>query len=344
VTIGSRIGLAIVHPRWALAAAGDRKHPGRSGSDLLAAIALLLVATQLAGIVAGVWLGAVVEWGLGARALVDLLTQTLAVDLGFLVVGALILFGAAGPRRELGRAFDLACVAALPLVLVDLTATTVVRSFDLAVPTIAMWTLSGIAYAWTGTLVALAIPEARAQRTPGEPPIATVRGARIAGLAAAAIALAGTAVQVAWIARNPDLIRPMQDGMPAPAIALHAIGKDGELGPVTSLPPGKVTVLDFWATWCGPCLAAMPRLDVVARRHPEIAVFAINVDDAKAARALFDEAGYSLTLLADDGLTSQRYGVKSYPHTVIIDRAGFVKVLRGGAPDLEAQVTSALQK
>src|SRR5262249_30252393 len=54
---GGRLGLAIAHPRWALTVAVDRKHAGRSGSDLIAAIVLLLAATQLRGLATAVWLG-----------------------------------------------------------------------------------------------------------------------------------------------------------------------------------------------------------------------------------------------------------------------------------------------
>src|SRR5437868_11255154 len=53
----TRLGLAIVHPRMALAAAADRRDAGRAGSDLIAAIALVLAATQLRGLATAVWLG-----------------------------------------------------------------------------------------------------------------------------------------------------------------------------------------------------------------------------------------------------------------------------------------------
>src|SRR5262249_40348206 len=112
---GGRLGLAIAHPRWALTVAVDRKHAGRSGSDLIAAIVLLLAATQLRGLATAVWLGSSVDLGLGMRAALRVLTGTLTIDLALLVLGALVVFALAGARRDLGRACDLACVAALPL-------------------------------------------------------------------------------------------------------------------------------------------------------------------------------------------------------------------------------------
>src|SRR5438128_2616715 len=60
-SVWSRIGLAIVRPQAALAIAGDREHAGRSGSDLLGAIVVLIFATQLRGLLAALWLGQAVS-------------------------------------------------------------------------------------------------------------------------------------------------------------------------------------------------------------------------------------------------------------------------------------------
>ena len=107
---------------------------------------------------------------------------------------------------------------------------------------------------------------------------------------------------------------------------------------------GKIVVLDFWATWCGPCIAAMPGLAALAREHAaEVEVIAINLDDAAEARAIFDRSGYQMRLVADDGTISQRYGVTTIPHTVVIDRAGIVRsVHRGGGKAAEHEVERML--
>ena len=70
----TRIGLAIGRPRWALAIAADRRYAGRSGSDLIAMIAVLLVATQLRWLAAAAWLGGAVDVRLGLRAAMRVLT------------------------------------------------------------------------------------------------------------------------------------------------------------------------------------------------------------------------------------------------------------------------------
>ena len=339
----ARIGLAATGPRWALALAADRRNAGRSGSDLVAAMVVLLLATELRGLATAVWLGTAVEPGFGLRAAMRVVTGALTVDLGLLLVGALVVFALAGARRNLGQAFDLACVAALPLVVVGLGATVIVRTAGLTVPPVVSWLLSGAAYAWMGALIALAIRPARSAARVPVPPVEAVRPARRVGIALAAVAALGVAAQVAWITGNLELVKPMTAGGEAPAFALPRIGPGGALGERVALASsrGKVTVIDFWATWCKPCLAAMPRLDQLARSHPDVAVIAINIDDAAAARALFDQRGYRMTLVADDGDASERYGVSAIPHTVIVDRRGAVReVVRGGA-DLAARVDAA---
>jgi thiol-disulfide isomerase/thioredoxin len=333
----TRIGLAIGRPRWALAIAVDRRYAGRSGSDLIAMIAVLLAATQLRWLAAAAWLGGAVDAGLGLRAAMRVLTGALTVDLGALLIGALVVFALAGRRRNLGRAFDLACVAVLPVVMVQLAATVLAVAADLAVPAALSWPL---ALGWMGALIALAIGPARsaARRGAELPPPAAARTGRWIGAAVAAVAALGAATQVVWIAGNLDLVRPMKSGIEAPAIALPRIGPGGALGDRVTLAAsrGKITVLDFWATWCKPCLVSMPRLDRVARSHPDVAVIAVNLDDPAAARALFDQRGYAMTLVADDGDTSQRYSVSAIPHTVIIDRRGVVRQVVRGTADVAA--------
>jgi thiol-disulfide isomerase/thioredoxin len=343
VSFVGRLGLAIVRPRAAFTLAGDRRNAGRSGSDLLTAIIVLLVATQLRGIVGAIWLGTAVTGALGLRAIIQVLTDALVVDLGFLVVGALVIFAAGGGRRDIGRAFDLACVAALPLLYVDLVGSVVVTALGLHVPHGAMLALSGVAYAWTGALIAVAVIHTRKK---GD--VAPSPAARPAGWGLAVVALAGIALQTVWIVQHTDRMRPMTQGDAAPDFTLPIITSKGK--PATPMQfslgstRGQVVVLDFWATWCNPCLRSLPHLDQLQRHHPEIKVVAINIDDPDEAFDLFKERGYAMTLVAGDQLTSDRYGVAAIPHTVVIDKTGVVRrVLRGGGEDLETVVEPLLK-
>ncbi|MEO8846267.1 MAG: redoxin domain-containing protein [Kofleriaceae bacterium] len=335
-TLFARLGLAVTNPRAALELAGRRESAGRSGSDLLAAILILLLATQLRWLVQGAWLGFAVNATLGLNALVHVLTRTLTLELGTLVIAAALIFAASGRARELGRSFDLACVTVLPIVFVYLLAQTIIGIGDLPMPAALSSTVEVVSFGWAAGMVTLAVGTVR-----GAPAaIAIDRSARRAGWAIATIAFAGIAVQGLWVAEHADLVRPLQAGVAAPAFELPAIGAGGRLGPRVARTPGRVTIVDFWATWCGPCLHSMPHLDQIARQHPEIDVLTINLDDAAEARAIFDRAHYILALLADDGEVSERFGVVTIPHTVVIDRGGTLRRV-GGNGDLEAEIKAA---
>lgn len=338
----ARLGLAIAKPRFALAVAADRKNAGRSGSDLILLILMMLAATQLRALVGAAWLGRAVDSMLGVRAGMQILTRTLTVDLAFLVLGALVLFAAGGAKRNLGRAFDIACVAAIPLIVVELVATAIKHALDISVSMQVGWVLAAISWGWAGALLALGWRAARSTVAPVLPDEVR-KPARLAGWALAAIAVAGTALQIVAIARHIDSLRPVSIGNTAPAFALPTIGPGGTLGDKRGLPSNKVTVIDFWATWCKPCIAALPKLERIRREHPDVDVITINLDDARSARELFDGAGYTMALLMDDGDVSERYSVASIPHTVVIDRDGTVKhVFRGSTKSLDAAIAAAV--
>lgn len=347
----ARLGLAVVRPRAALALAGEREHAGRSGSDLLLAILVLLVVSEARALISAGWLGVAVEPTLGLRAAVQALTDALVIELFFLIAGALVIWGAAGPRRDLGRASDLACVAVLPILLVDLVTSVVLLGADVELPRAGAAVISAVSYAWTGMIVALATFEARRPvLTPKSVASATARAVvaatpagRKAGWAILAVVVAGLVVQTIWVVRYLDRMRPVMPGDPAPGFKLPTIVAQGALGEPFELASarGKIVVVDFWATWCGPCLKAMPHLEAFQRKHAsDVVVITINIDEPAEARALFDERGYSMILLAGDQATQERYDVGAIPHTVVIDRSGVVRrVVRGGKIDLEREIS-----
>jgi hypothetical protein len=159
-----RWGLALAAPRWALAVADDPRHPGRAGSDLLGLLGLSLLAVHLRGLVAAIWIGLVFGLGAGGHAVLMVLSGAFTADLAFLVIGALVVWLAGGPRRALGRAFDQACVAVVPLVAVQVAATAVVHALDVRVPAPVGLGLVAVGYAWSGSILALALVQMR--RTP----------------------------------------------------------------------------------------------------------------------------------------------------------------------------------
>ena len=140
-------------------------------------------------------------------------------------------------------------------------------------------------------------------------------------------------------------------GQPAPDMSLPFV-KDGKLirkNFKVSDYQGKVLVLDFWASWCGPCTQAMPMIDRLADEFADrnVEVVAVNMQEspAKIARAL-ERMKVSPTVALDrDGVAAQRYQVSGIPQTVVIDREGKVaRVFIGAGPKFEEQLRGILEE
>jgi cytochrome c biogenesis protein CcmG, thiol:disulfide interchange protein DsbE len=92
---------------------------------------------------------------------------------------------------------------------------------------------------------------------------------------------------------------------------------------------GKVVVLNFWATWCGPCVEEMPSLVQLQQRFKNkgVTVVGISIDvDADAYRKFLKDYKVDfLTVRDPDQKTSNLYGTFKWPETYIIDRSGIVR-------------------
>ena len=97
---------------------------------------------------------------------------------------------------------------------------------------------------------------------------------------------------------------------------------------------GQVVMLNFWASWCGPCREEMPALDAFAAEQGDngIEVIGVNVEpDSKAAEGFLKETPVSFPVIYDkDSTVSKAYDVSGMPSTVIIDRKGNIRVLHRG--------------
>ena len=112
---------------------------------------------------------------------------------------------------------------------------------------------------------------------------------------------------------------------------------------------GKVVILDFWASWCGPCMQAMPITEKVAEEFKDrgIKLIAVNMqeDKASASGALERLKIHPAVALDIDGAAAERYQVSAIPQIVIIDTELTVSDLMiGASPTFENQLRAAVQK
>src|SRR5437763_1875672 len=119
---------------------------------------------------------------------------------------------------------------------------------------------------------------------------------------------------------------PRFSGKAAPAVALPLLG-----GGKTALPQGKVTVVDFWATWCAPCRYSMPRLQSLwsEYRPRGVELYSVDTDDPGPDReALVREfllrEKLSFPVALDDGTAAEAFRVASLPTMLLVDRTGTV--------------------
>ncbi len=104
---------------------------------------------------------------------------------------------------------------------------------------------------------------------------------------------------------------------------------------------GKVVVLDFWATWCGPCVSVMPKLSELQQKERARGLVVIGLTDEPAPTVQrFAEIAahkgtiFQQTLAVEDGSARRAYGVSSIPMLVVIGRDGTVANVHIGAGDL----------
>jgi cytochrome c biogenesis protein CcmG/thiol:disulfide interchange protein DsbE len=106
---------------------------------------------------------------------------------------------------------------------------------------------------------------------------------------------------------------------------------------------GQIVVLNFWATWCPPCVEEMPSLEQLQQRYKSkgVVVLGVSIDDDDAAYRQFltDHKVDFLTVRDDSKHSSILYGTFKYPETYIIDRNGvvrrkFIGAVEWGQPEI----------
>ena len=135
-------------------------------------------------------------------------------------------------------------------------------------------------------------------------------------------------------------------GQPAPDFALRSMK-----GPPMRLSEhlGEVVIINFWATWCGPCRQEMPLLDELYGKYQRagLVLLSVNIDEAaEPAVEMAQTLKVSYPVLFDARKeVSRAYDVSAMPVTVLVDRAGVVRyVSEGYKPGYEKRYTEKLRE
>jgi thiol-disulfide isomerase/thioredoxin len=129
----------------------------------------------------------------------------------------------------------------------------------------------------------------------------------------------------------------LRAGAPAPSFLLNSMA--GKAVSLDSL-KGQIVLVNFWASWCGPCRKEMPILEQLNRQYrgKGVTLVGVNVEpDSAAATDWLKATPVSFPILFDvDSKVSKLYQVEGMPNTVILDRKGNVRYIhRGYKPGAE---------
>ncbi len=132
-------------------------------------------------------------------------------------------------------------------------------------------------------------------------------------------------------------------GKPAPPVVLELL--DGGKLDLASYKGKKVVILDFWATWCGPCVQAMPIIEKVAAKYKDkgVELFAVNLQEGPdEIKPFLEEAKLDVSVALDrDGEVAQAYKAEAIPQTVLVGKDGTVQVVKIG---LSGDLADSLSK
>jgi thiol-disulfide isomerase/thioredoxin len=143
----------------------------------------------------------------------------------------------------------------------------------------------------------------------------------------------------------PSQAMALEIGRAAPS--LSGLANDGHMLSLSQF-KGRVVYVDFWASWCAPCRAAIPALETLYRRYGAqgLVVVGVNVDtERKSAQRMLDQLKPTFQIVFDpDGKWPEAFGLRDMPSSYLIDAKGVVRYVNTGYRERDAERIEAAMK
>ena len=171
--------------------------------------------------------------------------------------------------------------------------------------------------------------------------VSAARSARRRRAARWVAAIAGLCMALwAGVGAQAQEARWITESSPAPSLALRDTeGRDVDIGALK----GRMVIVNFWATWCAPCVAEMPSLQALAKRlgNNKATVLGVNYHEStQKIREFQERVPVQFALLRDPWqATSAAWNVTTLPTTFIVDANGVVRYRVVGEVDWNSQQT-----
>ncbi len=114
---------------------------------------------------------------------------------------------------------------------------------------------------------------------------------------------------------------------------------------------GKVVIIDFWATWCGPCLQSIPIFSSLYDKYKDkgLIILGVGLDKEESLKKFAQQNSISYPILVGDQKIATKYGVRAIPTTCVIDKKGnlaekHIGLIPGMQQILETEIEALLKK